>query len=333
MPEFVIVGIFVSLLCSFCILPLLRKLKAGQPVLSYVNEHKGKSGTPTMGGLVFIIPLLIALIFIKPHSLAFVSVIIIIAYGIIGFLDDFIKIKFKHNEGLKPWQKIISQIVVSLAVSFYCYNNEFIGSDVYIPFFNTVIDFGKWSVLLYVFIFIAATNSVNLTDGLDGLAGSVTTVYFVFLILFIYIKHTYFVSLGSVLITKEYDYILSVMYLLTGSLIAFLIFNAFPARMFMGDTGSMALGAAVATFSVFTGFSFFILILGVTYVISSISVILQVLYYKATKKRIFLMAPFHHHLQMKGLSEVRISVIYIAVTVVAGILLLCYGIDFQGGLA
>ncbi len=328
MPVLIIIGLIVSVLIAFLLIPLLKKLKAGQPVLSYVSEHKAKSGTPTMGGIIFLIPLIVSLFFLKIQSLAFVSVVIIIAYGIIGFLDDYIKIKYKHNEGLKPWQKILSQIIVAVAVSVYCYNNEIIGSEIYIPFFNVSIEFGVWSILLYIFIFIAATNSVNLTDGLDGLAGSVTFVYFIFLMIFITIKNNYYSDLGSILITKEYNSLLSVIYLLTGSLLAFLIFNSFPAKVFMGDTGSMALGAAVATFSVFSGFSFVILILGIMYVVSSLSVILQVLYYKATKKRIFLMAPYHHHLQMKGLSEVRISVVYISVTVIAGILLLCYGIIF-----
>jgi len=303
----------VSFVFLLILLPLLKKIKAGQYILGYVKEHKYKSGTPTMGGLAFITAsILIYLIFVGINDREVnVCIAVGFAYMIVGFLDDFIKIKFKHNQGLKSYQKITFQFLIGLIASVFAYNNGF--TEIFIPFFDTSIDLNIFYIPIATLVFIAITNSVNLTDGLDGLAGSVSFVYFLFMALIILLQNSIFYS------NDNYS-MLSLA--ICGSLLAFLIFNTNKAKIFMGDTGSLALGGLVASISILSGNMLFIPILGIMYVLSSISVILQVLYYKKTKKRIFLMAPLHHHFQHKGWTEAKISYIYTVITVLSGIICL-----------
>ena len=314
-------AVVLSLILSFIVAPLVikitTKLKAGQNILEYVTLHSSKQGTPTMGGFIFIIPVLFVslLFFSNASSLAKVCLFVMVGYGIIGFLDDFIKIKFKHNEGLKPYQKIIFQFLIAIIMGVFCYKNIYIGSSLYVPFSSISVDLGYFIIPFVVVMFIATTNSVNLTDGLDGLAGSVTSVVCVALtaLISIIIASISYTALDYI---EELNNIMLLLMVTCASLIAYLWFNVHPAKIFMGDTGSLALGGLLASVCAVTKTSLFLIPIGIMYIVSSLSVILQVVHYKRTKKRIFLMAPFHHHLQMKGLNETRICNIYIVITFV-----------------
>ncbi len=311
-----ICSLFLTILSGLFALPLLIKLKVGQPILHYVKTHKNKSGTPTMGGLFFILPsTLIFIIFggLK-NNLSVVCLSIGLAYLIVGFLDDFIKIKFNKNEGLKPYQKIIFQIAIAIMAGVYGYKNGF--STFYVPFLLTQVNVGIFAIPIITIIFLAITNSVNLTDGLDGLAGQVSLVYFVFLIILMSVQYQ---SSNIIYISLEQYHGLTLLSAsLIGAILGFLLFNVSKAKVFMGDTGSLSLGGFIGAISIFSLNSFFIPILGIMFVLSSISVIIQVLYFKKTKKRVFLMAPIHHHFQLKGYSETQIGYVYALTTAVFG---------------
>ena len=220
------------------------------------------------------------------------------------FLDDFIKLKSKKNEGLKPYQKIIFQVGIALIFGAYAYFNGI--TEFRVPFTSESVDFGVYTVFFDAFIFVATTNCVNLTDGIDGLASSVSLVYLLFLSFIIYKS------------AEVYDEYITLSVSLIGALSGFLVFNKSKASVFMGDTGSLSLGGFISALSILSGNGFYILILGIVFVLTGISVIIQVAYYKLTKKRVFLMAPFHHHLQMKGLSEEKIVYYYSLLTVLTG---------------
>ena len=309
--------ILICLLLSFALslilcaaeIPLLKKLGTGQNILHYVKEHKSKGGTPTMGGLAFVlaasaVAVAVAGVKDKPFLIA---IAVGLGYLLVGFLDDFIKKRRGDNLGLRPYQKIIFQLSVAIIAALYCCMNGL--TILRIPFTRLSFDIGWWMFPLGVFVFLATVNSVNLTDGLDGLAGSVSAVFFL--------------ALGALLIMQSAGGEMSTLcFTLTGALVAYLIFNTNRASVFMGDTGSLSLGGFAACAALFSGNALIIPIVGIMFVLSSISVILQVIYYKKTGRRIFLMAPIHHHFQEKGYTEAKITYAYTAVTLVAGALVL-----------
>lgn len=317
----ILIGFFIAIIFSPFLIKLTRKIKFNQPVYEYVEMHQKKSGTPTMGGLIFLSSILIATLFLirEKNSLVMVSLVVTLAYGLIGFLDDFLKIKLKHNEGLKPYQKIIGQLIIAIIVSIYSYNSSLIMGEIYIPFTTKVINLGWWYIPFIVVFFIAITNSVNLTDGLDGLAGGVTLIYLItFLVIFLIIFFSFnkldFITNG------EYTSIIIFVGISIGAILGYLLHNSHPATIFMGDTGSLALGGLLGCLAIFTKTVLYVPIVGIMFVVSSLSVIIQVLYYKKTHKRIFLMAPFHHHLEKKLMYETKIVTIYMIITAVVGII-------------
>lgn len=312
-----LISFLLSIISGVIIIPVLRRLKAGQPIYKYVNEHKEKSGTPTMGGLFFIMSAVIAFfIFGGANSrIAVVSVSIGMAFMIVGFIDDFIKIKYKTNQGLLPYQKIIFQLFIATFAGVFVWYNGI--TVFYLPFVLKSVDLGYFTIIIVALIFLAITNSVNLTDGLDGLAGSVSVVYLTLMIALISLQITKFERLY--LLPEEYDGINLLASALIGGLLGFLVFNQNKAKVFMGDTGSLSLGGFLGSISIFSSNSFFIPIIGIIFVLSSISVILQVIYYKRTRKRIFLMAPLHHHFQLKGYSECKITYCYSLITLIVGL--------------
>ena len=298
------------------VIRLSARLKIRQTILHYVDNHMAKSGTPTMGGVGFILAAIVASLAFseRARTLLLIALTVMAGYAVVGFLDDFIKVYFKRNEGLTPLQKILFQVVIAAIVAVTAYHSSLIGSTVYVPFTMRTVDLGPFSVLLAVGVFLAMTNSVNLTDGLDGLAAKVTAVYLVFfgaVVLF---------AAGTLAGTaaEEYRNLTVMAAALFGALFGFICYNGYPARIFMGDTGSLSLGGALAALAVMTRLEFIVPIIGVMYAVSSLSVILQVAHYKRTKKRFFLMAPFHHHLERKGKHENRIVSVYTAVTFAAG---------------
>lgn len=328
LPLSFIVAFAISLAANFVLLPLLRKAKARQSILQYVTEHSAKNGTPTMGGIAFILAIVVAAcIFCDLTNVGTaVSLAVFFGYAFVGFLDDFIKIKFKRNQGLYAYQKIIVQLAIAVVVALFVWRNVSIGDKLRIPFTDKQLSVGWWIVPLVIFIFLACTNGVNLTDGIDGLATSATICYLGGMALLLAREISRLENLGDTYALQQTKDTLTLCVLSAGALLAFLLFNANNAKVFMGDTGSLGLGALVACVSIFTRYSLFIPIVGLTYVISCVSVIIQVAYFKLSKgKRVFLMAPFHHHLQEKGMSETRICVVYCAITALSISILLCFG--------
>lgn len=314
--KFLVCGLFCLVFSSVMapiVLWFCRKLKASQSILHYVDKHASKQGTPTMGGLIFVITLLFSSCFLFNTSvfLAWFAILVTFAYALLGFLDDFIKVRYHHNEGLKPYQKIVGQVGIAVIVAIYMY----LTGRTSLVFFAWEFDIGFWIIPLVILVFVATANSVNLTDGLDGLAGGVS---FVYLLVFGVILSL----LGSI----ENANLALLCFGLCGGIMGFLLFNAYPAKIFMGDTGSLALGGFIAAVAVFSGLQLLLPIMGIMFVLSAVSDIIQVLYYKKTKKRVFLMAPLHHHFEQKGVHENRIVIVYIVVTaavslaVLAGVL-------------
>ncbi|NLC17346.1 MAG: phospho-N-acetylmuramoyl-pentapeptide-transferase [Clostridiales bacterium] len=317
-----IISFLVSALLTPFVIKVVGKLKARQTILHYVDNHLNKQGTPTMGGIGFILAVIIAMLFFDFLGSSLMSVAVMAAYGVVGGLDDFIKIKYKQNKGLKAYQKIIAQTFIAIIIAIYTFRNKNIGSYILIPFTSIEINLGIFIIPFIIFMFLAVTNSVNLTDGLDGLAGGVTLVFMLFfgLIQLIYVNYLYNEGYNDQIIN---EYIGQIIFggAVMGGVLGYLIFNSYPAKIFMGDTGSLALGGAVACVTVFTRLELLMPIIGVMFVLSSLSVIIQVLYFKATGgKRVFLMAPLHHHFERKGIHESKITVIYIMATAVMGIL-------------
>ncbi len=317
----------ISVLCGFLttfavamlILPLniklVKRLKAGQPILSYVDNHKSKAGTPTMGGVSIVIALLFALFFTRHNdNTAYIIVTVTVGYALIGFIDDFIKVRYKNNKGLSAIQKIIFQLLLSTVVAVYAYYNPNVGSVIYAPFAPVPIELGAFAPVYFIFIFLAFTNSVNLTDGLDGLAASVTATNTLFICAIMGIA----LSAGALVGDGAVDMIV-LSAAMCGACCAFLFYNTHPARIFMGDTGSMALGGFLASLAVLGRMSLSMLLVGVMYILASVSVIIQVIAFKTTGKRVFLMSPLHHHFERKGIFEGKIVVCYTLVTFVCGI--------------
>ena len=309
-----LVAFLLSLSFCFILIPILRRIKAGQNILSYVKEHKSKGGTPTMGGIAFVAAALASsAIFIKKtERTVLVALAIGLAYMIVGLLDDFLKRKHKENLGLRAWQKFLFQACIAVLAGAYCMRAGL--TKLYIPFVHTSLEIGWWTFPLVLFVFLATVNAVNLTDGLDGLASGVSVPFF---------------AVMGILISLEggSGNMSTLCFSLVGALIAYLLFNVSPASVFMGDTGSLALGGFAASVGAFTGNALYIALVGVAFVFSVISVLIQVIYYKATGgKRVFLMSPVHHHFQEKGYSESKISYAYFVVTLCIGVVCILFAL-------
>lgn len=319
LPISLVLCFVVTILLGLLVIPWLRKLKAGQPILKYVEAHKEKSGTPTMGGLFFIVPAMLFFLIFKSESsrLSTVAMTIGFSYMTVGFLDDFVKVKSRENEGLKAYQKILFQTAIAMAAGVFSYMN---GLNTFnIPFSTKKVDLGYFTVVIVAFIFVAITNGVNLTDGLDGLAGNTSIAYLISLSVLILLQINVYFGINAS--SEELINLLLLCSCLVGSILGFLVFNTNKASVFMGDTGSLSLGGFIGAISIFSSNSLFIPILGIMFVLSCISVIIQVLHYKRTKKRVFKMAPLHHHFQLMGYSEQKIVYVYTSITLIVGTLL------------
>lgn len=313
-----IVCFVVSVLIAPIIIKWLRKLKFGQSILVYVEQHKTKSGTATMGGIIFILSATIGCLFFvrKDNMLSIICLLGLLSFGILGFLDDFIKVRLKHNEGLKPYQKIIGQLGISIIIAVYIYKSSMIGGGIVIPFSDIVIDIGPWIIPFVVFYFVAVVNSVNLIDGLDGLCCGVSSAFLLVfsIILFVLTKGmsgVYFNQVNNIII---------VLLGVVGAVLGFMCFNGYPAKIFMGDTGSLALGGVIAVSTALTRQYLLMCIIGVMFVLTALSVVIQVVVFKLTKgKRVFKMSPLHHHFEVTH-HESKVTLVYIVVTVIVGIM-------------
>lgn len=309
MSKYLLIGIISLIIALFIgpvLIPLLNKLKFGQTVRDDGPEsHLQKNGTPTMGGFIFIVAIILSSVFsillgADPIIISF-SLLSMILFGLVGFIDDYIKVIKKQSLGLRAKQKIILQFVFSLIVALIQLKISDTGTGIYIPFAKMNLDIGILYVPFIMFVVIALVNSVNLTDGLDGLASSVTII----------------VALGFIAIAYrlvEYDLIYFLVAVI-GACIGFLKVNKFPAKVFMGDTGSMALGGAVAIVAVIMDVELIVPILCFVYFMESLSVIIQVTYFKKTGKRIFRMAPIHHHFEKMGWHEKKVVMFFVIITV------------------
>lgn len=319
-----VMSFLLTLIISPFVISFMKKEKVKQTILHYVENHSGKAGTPTMGGIIFLLSITIIsyIFFVGSKTLAGISLLIFMGYGLTGFLDDFIKFRFKRNLGLRAYQKFLFQLAIAIVVAVFAYKNEFVGSQLYVPFSNITIDVGFWIIPIIVIVFLACTNSVNLTDGLDGLASSTTMCYTISMVAIMFVMLSTRLAGQNEIYLMEYKNLITMCFVVVGALLCFLTFNCFPAKIFMGDTGSLALGAFVACIGVFTKMTLYIPILGIMFVLSTLSVMIQVAYYKLTKKRVFLMAPLHHHFEKKGVHEVRIAVVYSVITMMIGLVVL-----------
>lgn len=320
-----LVAFLTSFALSTILMPLIirffKKKSAQQTILGYVENHKDKNGTTTMGGVVFIITTLaLAFIFIDYDTVWFTCLIVSVFFGILGFLDDYIKVKHKQNLGLRAYQKIVGQAGIAIIFSIFIYFSSQAG-NMFVPFSSSSFDIKYFIIPVVITVMVASTNSVNLLDGLDGLAGSVS---FIYLIIFTVITSIVGINLynqgetGAIITNITNVNILSMLFV--GAILGFLMFNTSKASIFMGDVGSLCLGGYIGASACILGMELILPIIGICYVISAISVILQVSVFKMKKRRIFKMAPFHHHLQLSGLSEAKIVAIYSSITLTIGVL-------------
>jgi phospho-N-acetylmuramoyl-pentapeptide-transferase len=309
------------MLLSPIYLKYASKVGAGQHTLKYLKQHASKTGTPTMGGMVFVLTtsIIVGVTGGFKSSLTLVITLIFIGFGLIGFLDDLIKVIFKRNLGLRAYQKIFAQLLISIIAAWFCANNRYIGTSIYIPVIRNYFDLGIFYIPFATFVFVASTNAVNLTDGLDGLAASMNVIYFAtFLIVALQLLSTASYG-GDLLYEYELKKITIFLGAIIGGLIGFLWFNGHKSQMIMGDTGALALGAVSGAIALFLRNPLLILLVGIMFVVTSMSVFIQILSFKLTKKRIFLMAPLHHHLELKGLGESKIVTYYSIITIIMGV--------------
>ncbi|MEQ2563416.1 phospho-N-acetylmuramoyl-pentapeptide-transferase [Ventrimonas sp. CLA-AP-H27] len=303
----IIIAFAVSAILCPVVIPFLHKLKFGQQVREDGPQaHLKKQGTPTMGGLVFLTAVVItSLLYIREYPRIIPVLFMTVGFGVIGFLDDYIKIVMKRSEGLNPVQKLIGQFIITGIFVYYLVCSGEVGTSMLVPFtggfeHGIYLDLGFLFIPFVFFVVLGTDNGVNFTDGLDGLCTSVTILVATFLTI---------ISIG------ENSGISPITGAVVGSLLGFLLFNVYPAKVFMGDTGSLALGGFVASSAFMMQIPLFIPIIGLIYLVEVLSVIMQVSYFKATHgKRIFRMAPIHHHFELGGWSETRVVAVFSIVT-------------------
>ena len=301
----VLIAFVLSVILGPVVIPILRKLKMGQTEREEgVQSHLAKAGTPTMGGVIILTSILLtSLIYIKDYPMIIPILFVTLGFGLIGFLDDYLKVVKKHSDGLLPKQKMGLQILVTGVFAFYMVKIAEVPLTWLIPFSGgKYIDWGFLAIPLMFVVIIGTVNGVNFTDGLDGLASSVTVLVATFFTV---------VAIG----TKSG--IEPVTCAVVGALLGFLLFNVYPASVFMGDTGSLALGGFVASTAYMLQMPLFIVIVGLIYLVEVLSVMIQVTYFKKTGgKRIFKMAPIHHHFELCGWSETRVVAVFSIVTAI-----------------
>jgi phospho-N-acetylmuramoyl-pentapeptide-transferase len=310
--QVVLSSFVIGIIASLIVLPILRRLKVGQIERDDgPQSHLKKQGTPTMGGIIMAITILIStgIVFVLYHggeykpvverllSLVFVT----IGFGIVGFVDDFKKLVLKNTKGLKPMYKMIGLLMVAVVYTLYLAKFSEIGTETYIPIIKQYINLPIWIYVPFaIFVLLGTTNAVNLTDGIDGLATSVTAIIITAL------------TVISVIFGVEEVTFLGC--ILVGACLAFLIFNLHPAKVFMGDTGSLLLGGAIAGMALYLKMPLILIVLALIPIIETVSVMIQVVYFKKTGKRVFKMAPIHHHFELSGWNENKVVSIFSLIT-------------------
>ena len=307
----IIVSFTLSAILGVLIIPLLRRMKFGQSIREEgPKAHQLKAGTPTMGGLIFILSIIISTLALSYINgvltvQTIVLLIVFVGFGIIGFLDDFIIVVLKRNLGLTSLQKLIAQIVVAIG-AFYLLKQGPFETMVTIPFFDIKIELGIMYVAFLIFWLVGFSNAVNITDGLDGLVAGTSSISFA--------------AFGVFALNYGQDDIAMFSFVVAGAMLGFLLFNMKPAKVFMGDTGSLALGGALAMVSVLINQELLLLVIGIVYVVETLSVIIQVISFKLTGKRVFKMSPIHHHFELSGWSEWKVVLVFWSVAFLAAII-------------
>ena len=303
----VMIAFAISAVLGPIVIPFLRRLKVGQTERKELASHLKKNGTPTMGGLMILASIIItSLFYVKDYPKIVPILFMMVGFGIIGFLDDYLKVVLRRSDGLLPWQKMLLQIVVTTVFAVYMWKYSGISLSMLIPFSGgKYLDIGFWAIPLMYLAVIGTVNGVNFTDGVDGLVSSVTIMVATFF---------------SVVAIGNNAGIEPITCAVAGALLGFLLFNVHPASVFMGDTGSLALGGFVAATAYVMQMPLFILLVGLIYLVEVISVMLQVSYFKYTKKktgegkRIFRMTPIHHHFELGGWSEAKVVAVFAITT-------------------
>jgi phospho-N-acetylmuramoyl-pentapeptide-transferase len=299
----------LAVIVGIIIIPMLKRFKFGQTVRDDgPSTHLAKTGTPTMGGLIFLIPitLISAILSFNYHEII-VLVIVTLGFGAVGFIDDFIKISKKRKDGLYWDQKMIALLVVAVTFVIYAMEKGILNTEIIVPFMGVDYTFNLpiWFFVPFtILVLISTTNAVNLTDGIDGLAAGVTLIVMVF---FTIVAMT----------RSEWDYIKIFSSIVAGGCLGFLAFNIHPAKVFMGDTGSLAFGGAVGAVSILMQMPWILLIAGIIYVIEALSVLIQVGYFKYKGKRVFKMAPIHHHFELSGWEETKVVTVFWIITLIS----------------
>jgi phospho-N-acetylmuramoyl-pentapeptide-transferase len=310
------VGFVISVILGLVLIPLLKKFKFGQRISIYVGEsHLKKEGTPTMGGLIFIISTLITMIILLATKKITMTpdlgivMLVFFGYSLIGFADDYLSIKRGHNDGLTVSQKLFFQLILAL-LFFYIYLQNGGQTSLVVSLLNINIEMGWFYGVFILFILIGASNAVNITDGLDGLAGGLSAIAFI--------------AFALISVVSGFNDMGIFTFILTGSLLGFLTYNGHPAKIFMGDTGSLALGGVMAVIAIITHREVTLLIVAGVFVLETLSVILQVIWLRLFKRKLFLMTPIHHHFEKLGWDEVEIVRLFWSV----GLILAMAGIFF-----
>ena len=318
----ILISLIISIFLGNILIPIFKKIKLNQTLSIYLREeHKSKTNTPTMGGLIFIIPsITVMLLFImfgvaKFSSTLFIVLLTFVFYGLIGFIDDYLIVIKNNNKGLSEKSKFILQLFVSI-IFFYLFLKSGNESLLWIHTLNLKLNIGFFYGILILFVLVSSSNAVNLTDGIDGLAASVSVVAFF--------------TLGIICYNTPWLYgykeLTLLCFSLVGSLLGFLVFNINPAKIFMGDTGSLALGALMGAIAILTRHELLLILICLVFVIETLTCIIQRVYYKFTKKRFFLMTPIHHSFQKKGYTEIEIVKIFTLVAILSGLLALIFGV-------
>ncbi|NMC33057.1 MAG: phospho-N-acetylmuramoyl-pentapeptide-transferase [Veillonellaceae bacterium] len=320
-------SLLLGALCAFGVvvllgpvaIPLLHRLKFGQVVREEgPAAHKAKTGTPTMGGLLILAGICVAVPVIHTTSpAAWLMLFVTLACGALGFVDDYIKVVLKRNLGLRAKEKLLGQILIAVAFSWIITRFLGRGTELWIPGLDVTWNLGFWFHGLVFFIIVGTTNAVNLTDGLDGLAAGTTAVA----------AGIY----AAVSWLRGQPDVAGFFTIVAGAALGFLVFNRHPARIFMGDTGSLALGGALAAGAVLTGTELLLPVIGAVFVAEAVSVILQVASFKTTGRRIFRMSPLHHHFELGGWPEIRVVRVFWAAGIIAGLVGLCIMLGSTGG--
>ena len=298
----VLISFGIATLLGPIVIPFLRRLKVGQTEREELESHQIKTGTPTMGGLIILAAVVItSLFYISRYPKIIPILFLTVGFGVIGFLDDYLKVVLRRSDGLLAWQKMLLQIVVTTIFTVYLVRYTDVSLAMLVPFSGgRYIDLGWLAIPLLYFAVIGTVNGVNFTDGLDGLASSVTVLVAVFF---------------TVVAVGMHSGVEPITCAVVGALLGFLLFNVYPASVFMGDTGSLALGGFVAATAYMLQMPLFILLVGLIYLVEVLSVIIQVSFFKITHgKRIFKMAPIHHHFELSGWSETRVVAVFSIIT-------------------